>query len=141
MGSSAKHPGRAVARERPPGLDDATVEALGLLSEALETVEVARGHLYEFHRLSGGADHTLKDAVTKLRAAGHRKWAALVEDRLVGRDVIPGMWTFEVVEAYDQQYWTEFRAIESQLREHLAAGTRHIYEAEMKQTEQRAAGS
>ena len=34
-------------RTTPDGVDDATVEALGKLSEALETCERARGHLYE----------------------------------------------------------------------------------------------
>ncbi len=29
----------------PEGVSDATVDALGKLSEALETVEIARGHL------------------------------------------------------------------------------------------------
>lgn len=37
----------------PDGVDDATVEALGRLSEALETVERARGCLYAFHQLTG----------------------------------------------------------------------------------------
>ena len=45
---------------RPEGLDDATVEALGKLSEALEVVEDARGHLYGFHRLTGMADLALE---------------------------------------------------------------------------------
>ena len=40
---------------RPAGVDDATVEATGKLSEALEWVERARGHLYEFHQLMGRA--------------------------------------------------------------------------------------
>ena len=33
-------------------VDDRTVEAVGKLTEALETVERARGHLYSFHQLS-----------------------------------------------------------------------------------------
>ena len=41
------------------------------LSEALEAVVVARGHLYAFHRLSGTADLTLGAAVERLRFAGH----------------------------------------------------------------------
>ena len=43
----------------PPGVTDATVEALGRLSEALETCERARGHLYSFHQLTGTSDFTL----------------------------------------------------------------------------------
>ena len=35
----------AAEHTRQPGTDDATVDALGKLSEALEVVEQARGHL------------------------------------------------------------------------------------------------
>jgi hypothetical protein len=52
-------------------MDDATVDALGRLSAALETAEDARGHLYAFHRLSGRADLDLDDAIAALRAAEH----------------------------------------------------------------------
>ena len=50
--------GPAPQHRRPPGVNDATVEALGKVSEALEAVEAARGHLYAFHRLCGTADLT-----------------------------------------------------------------------------------
>ena len=50
---------------RPEGVSDATVEALGKLSEALEVVEHVRGHLYAFHRLTGTADLALGDAVDR----------------------------------------------------------------------------
>lgn len=52
-------------------MDDASVEALGKRSEALETAERARGHLYAFHQLTGAADCKLKAAVAQLRTAGH----------------------------------------------------------------------
>ena len=55
---------------RPAGVDDAIVEATGKLSEALEWVERARGHLYEFHQLMGHADLLLDEAVEALEAAG-----------------------------------------------------------------------
>jgi hypothetical protein len=84
---SAKHPDRPAARRRPPGTSDAAVAALGKLSEALETVEHARGLLYGFHRLSGTADLTLQDAVVMLRDAGHGELADDVEETLVGRDI------------------------------------------------------
>jgi hypothetical protein len=71
--------GPDAAHERPDGVDDATVDALGRLSEALEAVEVARGHLYAFHRLSGTADLTLGDAVRRLRAAGHEELADRID--------------------------------------------------------------
>ncbi len=133
---SAKHPDRPVARTRGPGLDDATVRALGKLSEALEVVENARGHLYEFHRMSGMADLALQEAVRQLMAAGHDALADDVDEVLVGRDVLPGLWTFQIVEAYDEQYFSVFRAAEQHARDALADGTRHLFEAEMKRDEQ-----
>ncbi len=133
---SAKHPDRPVVHARPDGVSDATVEALGKLSEALEVVENARGYLYEFHRMSGRADLALQEAVELLRTAGHGELAAEIDDVLVGRDVIPGSWTFQIVEAYDQQYWSVFRHAEAQAREQLVGGTRHLFEAEMKRAEQ-----
>lgn len=133
---SAKHPARAVARERVPGLDDATVQALGKLSEALEVVENARGLLYEFHRMSGSADLTLQDAVRQLRSAGHGDLADDIDEVLVGRDVLPGSWTFQLVEGYDEQYYSVFRAVEEHARTLLGGGAKHVFEAEMKREEQ-----
>jgi hypothetical protein len=124
-----------VARQRPDGMSDETVTALGKISEALEAVEHARGLLYNFHRLAGTADLTLQEGVAGLRTAGHRDLADEVERVLVGRDVIPGHWTFQIVEQYDAQYWQVFRVTEQWVREQLGA-PRHLYEAEMKVDEQ-----
>jgi hypothetical protein len=65
----ARMPG-LVAWERPPGTSDATVAALGKLSEALEVAEQARGLLYGFRRLCGTADLTRQEAVSLPRDAG-----------------------------------------------------------------------
>ncbi|MBM7519851.1 hypothetical protein [Nocardioides nitrophenolicus] len=118
---------------RPDGVDDLTVEALGNISEALEAVEVARGHLYAFHRLSGTADLTLGKGVDQLREAGHTELADRIERELVGRNVIQGRWTFQLVEEYDDGYYTAFRDLDRQAREALVGGRRHLYEAEMKE--------
>jgi len=134
---SAKHPERPVAKQRPDGLDDATVEALGKLSEALEVIEVARGLLYQFHRMSGTADLTLQDAVAGLRKAGHGDLADEIDEVLVGRDVLPGLWTFQIVEGYDENYYRTFRDVEQEARRRLADAPKHVYEAEMKHGEQR----
>lgn len=121
------------AHQRPEGLDDATVEALGTLSKALETAEHARGMLYGFHRLSGTADLLAGDAVDELRAAGHTELADRVETELVGRNVIEGRWTFQIVEDYDDGYYALFRELEKTARDQLAGGRRHLFEAEMKE--------
>jgi hypothetical protein len=122
-------------RARPAGMSDATVAALGKLSEALETVEYARGQLYEFHRRSGTADRLLQEACAELAAAGYPELAERLNRDLVGRDVLPGMWTFQIVEGYDQQYWSVFRECEERIRTALGA-PKHLYEAEMKYREQ-----
>jgi enamine deaminase RidA (YjgF/YER057c/UK114 family) len=118
--------------QRPEGVTDTTVEALGALSKALETAERARGALYDFHQLTGSADLALDDAVRLLRAAGHGHRAELVEREILGRNVIPGHWTFQIVEEYNATYYDVFRTIERQIRQELAEGRDHLYEAEMK---------
>ena len=89
-----------------PDLDDTTVEGLGKLSEALETVDQARGLLYGFHQLTGKADLLLQDAVELLRTAGHDALADDLDRDLVGRNVIADRWTFQIVEDYDANYWS-----------------------------------
>lgn len=119
--------------QRPDGVDDATVEALGKLSEALEVVEDARGHLYGFHRLTGMADLALGEAVDLLRQAGHGALADRIETELVGRNVIEGRWTFQLVEEYDDTYYSTFKRFEAEARDSLVSGRRHLFEAEMKE--------
>jgi hypothetical protein len=133
----SSHPERPVARPRPPDASDATVAALGKLSEALEAAEQARGFLYGFHRLCGTADRMLQDAVGMLRDAGHPALADDIEHALVGRDVIPGFWSFELVESYDADYWVVFREADEHARAELGVPVRHVFEAEMKHQEQR----
>lgn len=133
---SAKRPERASERPRPAGVDGTTVEALGKLSEALEVIENARGHLYEFHRLSGLGDLTLQDAVKQLREAGQTEIADTLDEVLVGRDVIDGKWSFQLVDAYDEQYWAVFRAMDAWARAKVGDAPKHLFEAEVKVEEQ-----
>ncbi|SDC18644.1 hypothetical protein SAMN05660690_0847 [Geodermatophilus telluris] len=121
-----------------PDLDDTTVEGLGKLSEALETIEQARGQLYGFHQHSGKADLLLQDAVELFREAGHTELADDLDRDLVGRNVIADRWTFQIVEDYDASYWSVFRAFDERARTELSDGDRHVYEARMKQRERSA---
>ncbi|MFG3101934.1 hypothetical protein ACGFZL_15650 [Streptomyces sp. NPDC048182] len=118
---------------RPEGMSDETVEALGSLSKALETTERARGHLFSFHQLTGTADLELDRAVRLLREAGHPEWAERVEREVLGRNVIPGHWTFQIVESYDGTYYQPFKDLERAAVERLAGGRDHVFEAELKQ--------
>ncbi len=124
---------RRLLGRRPDGVDDATVEATGKVSEALEWVERARGHLYSFHQLMGHADLMLGDACDKLRSAGHERVAEQLESEMLGRNVICDRWTFQIVEDFDDNYWSVLRDNERAVRAALTDGVRHIFEAEMKE--------
>ncbi|WP_369256303.1 hypothetical protein [Geodermatophilus amargosae] len=121
-----------------PDLDDTTVEGLGRLSEALETMEQARGQLYGFHQHSGKADRLVQEAVALFREAGHARLADDLDRDLVGRNVIADRWTFQVVEDFDDNYWSVFRAFDERARAELSGGDRHVLEARMKQRERTA---
>ncbi|SCG70905.1 hypothetical protein [Micromonospora humi] len=121
------------AHRRPDGVSDATVEAVGKLGEALECVERARGHLYELHQLIGHADLTLDEAVELFRAAGHPGIAERIDRDLLGRNVVAGRWTFQLVEEFDDGYYALFREMDRRARDEVVGGRRHLYEAEMKE--------
>jgi hypothetical protein len=112
---------------------DTAVAAAGRMTEALETLERARGHLYSFHQLIGESDLALDDVLEALRDNGATALADELERDLMGRNVIAGRWTFQLVEEFDEDYWTTFRAFEERVRQELVDGRRHVYEAEMKE--------
>jgi hypothetical protein len=126
------HPGEHGLERRPEGVSDATVEAAGKVSEAFECIEEVRGNLYAAHRLTGTADLALGEAVELLRKAGHTDLADRIDKEMVGRNVIEGRWTFQVIEDFDDGYYADFRRIEKMVRDELMDGRRHVYEAEMK---------
>ncbi|SDU73045.1 hypothetical protein [Gordonia westfalica] len=119
--------------ERGEQVPDSTAEAVGKVGEALEYVERARGHLYSFHQLIGHADLLLGEAVDSLREDGHADIADILATEMVGRNVINGRWTFQVVEEFDDTYWHPFRAHTERVRNELTDGERHLHEARMKE--------
>jgi hypothetical protein len=121
------------AHRRPEGVTDDVIEATGKLSEALEWIERARGRLYDLHQMIGRADFYMGDAADLLDEAGHPELAERLRREVVGRNVLPGRWTFQIVEEFDDGYWEPVRAVEREIREALVDGKRHLYEAEMKE--------
>ena len=114
-------------------MDERAVETAGKMSEALETLERARGHLYSFHQLIGKADLELDEVLELLDHCGEDGLAERIRTDLLGRNVVPGHWTFQLVEAFDATYWEVFREHERAVRDALVAGRRHVYESEMKE--------
>jgi hypothetical protein len=113
--------------------DEAVTEAVGRASEALEYVERARGHLYSLHQLIGRADFLFEEAAGLFRDAGHPAVADRLGEEVVGRNVLDGRWTFQVVEEFDELYYRvvgdEVRALEQEFH----GGRRHVYESKMKE--------
>ncbi len=79
------------------------------------------------------ADLALGEAVDQLREAGHDSLAGEIQSRLVGRNVIEGRWTFQIMEEYDDGYYRLFKELEAKARDQLVLGKRHLFEAEMKE--------
>lgn len=118
---------------RPDGVSDETVEALGKLSAALDHVEDARGHLYAFHRLMGSAESTLEEATELVRSAGHDDLADALDRDALGANPLPGMWSFQMVEAFDDGFYARAKGLHQRALDELVEGRRHIFEAEMKE--------
>jgi hypothetical protein len=118
--------------QRPTGASDDTVAAVGKVSEALEWVERARGRLYDFHQMMGRADLLFGEAAEALAAAGHPALAHRLDAEVVGRNVVDGRWTFQLVEEFEAAYWHPVRGVEADVRDELMAGRRHVFESEMK---------
>jgi len=121
------------AHRRPAGVSDDLVDAIGKVSEALEWVERARGRLYDFHQMLGRADLLLGEAVDALADAGAAAQADRLDRAIVGRNVLEGRWTFQIMEEFDDGYWSDFRREEQRLRDELVGGKRHLFESEMKE--------
>lgn len=121
------------AHRRPEGATDDTVAAAGKLTEALEWVERARGRLYDFHQMIGHADALLDEAAGALEDAGHTGLAEQLRTELIGRNVLAGRWTFQVVEEFDDGYYRVFGETDGAVRQELVGGRRHVFEAELKE--------
>lgn len=117
---------------RPDGVDDDTVAAVGKVTEALEWVERARGRLYDFHQMMGHADALFGEAADALAEAGADAQADDLRTHLVGRNALDGRWTFQIVEEYDDLYWSHARDAERRVRDQLLDGRPHVFESEMK---------
>ena len=95
-----------IASDEPSGI----IEAVGKASEAFEYIERARGHLYSFHQLVGRADLLFGEAAEMLAAAGQAEQAATLQRDVVGRNVLDGRWTFQVVDEFDDLYYDGVRS-------------------------------
>ncbi|OAH54127.1 hypothetical protein AYJ66_16150 [Dietzia cinnamea] len=132
-GADNRTPSVDETHRRPEGATDAEVEAAGTVSEALEYIERARGRLYDLHQLIGRADILLQEAADKLDEIGRTELAERIRSEVVGVNVLHGRWTFQMVEEFDDGFWSTAREVDRAVREELTGGRRHVHEAEMKE--------
>jgi hypothetical protein len=116
-----------------PDREDELVAAVGKASEALEYVERARGHLYSLHQLIGRADFLFEEAAHMLDELGEGEVAEHLRADIVGRNLLDGRWTFQIVEEFEALYWETVRAAVRGLEEQYCDGRRHLHEARMKE--------
>lgn len=126
MAEPASVPDDDPDHRRPDGPDDRTVAAVGKRSEAVEWTERA-------HKLIGHADLLVEETADMLDEAGHRDPADRLRVEVIGRNVLDGRWTFQVVEELERQYYEPVRCAEDEVRAKLVAGRRHVLEAELKE--------
>jgi hypothetical protein len=109
------------------------VGAIGKASEALEYIERARGHLYSFHQLMGRGDIEFGVACDLLESAGLGDDAARLRQEIVGRNALDGRWSFQIVDEFDDLYYSPARDEVRRLEEQHLNGRRHAYEASLKE--------
>jgi hypothetical protein len=120
-------------KHRPEGTADGLVEAVGKASEAMEYLIRARGHLYSMHQLIGRVDFLFEDAADLFQQAGHTEEAERLRTEVVGRNVLDGRWTFQIVEEFDELFYKPIQAELDRLEADLMDGQRHVYESELKE--------
>ena len=132
---TSPHDGPDEDHTAPRGVSDELVEAVGGVTASFEVIEHARGMLYAFHRLVGRADKELAEALDQLEAAGRPDLAEALRAEVVGRNVIDGRWTFQLVEEFDAGYYQAFADAERAVRDATMGGRRHVFEAQLKERE------
>lgn len=120
-------------KQRPEGASDEAVEAIGKFSEAVEYLIRARGHLYSAHQLIGHADLLFDEVADGLDRAGLAEEAERVRQEVIGRNVLDGRWTFQIVEEFDELYFHPVQGELDRLERTHMDGQRHVFESELKE--------
>jgi hypothetical protein len=75
----------------------------------------------------------MEEATAMIRDAGHDDLADALDEEVLGRNPLPGMWSFQMVESFDDGYYAAAKGIQQRALDQLVEGRRHIFEAEMKE--------
>lgn len=115
------------------GADEATLVAVHRVEVAVEWIERAFGALLDAHHEVGHAQGLLLEAAASLRAAGHPALADRAEREVASRDAAAGRWTYQVVDEFRAHLLEPARSFDREVRDALAGGVRHRFEARQKE--------
>jgi len=113
-------------------LTDDEAAALHDLQLGIEYVHRAYGSLLEWHHNLGHAMDRMADAEADLRKAGHIRWADELRDEHIPAGAIDDRWTYELVEAFQQDFFNDVVAFEEAVREDVADGVGHVTEQQQQ---------
>ena len=114
--------------DQSDGLSNGERAALHDLQLGIEHLHRGYGHLLSFHHAVGRAMNRFDDAREKLRASGHDEHADALRDDLLPAGVVGRQWTYELVEAFVDEFLDPVDAFEADVRKELADGRRHVTE-------------
>jgi hypothetical protein len=128
-------------------LTETELTAIHRVELGLEWLHRAHGALVAFHHKTGHAMDHLASAEELFRESGHDELADRLRDEMLPRGVVPredggpGRWTYELLEAFEEDLYADARTFEAAARRAVTDGRRHAAERR-QQTEwrRRAAG-
>jgi len=122
-------------------IDGATLEAVHRLEVAVEWIERSFGALLDAHHAAGHGQEMLLAAADLLDDAGHGALADLVRSDAACRDAVHGRWTYQVVDEFRAHLLEPARRVDQRVRDELAGGVRHRWEARRKRDTPGASGT
>lgn len=113
-------------------LSDTEKEALHQLQLGKENIRQAYGQLLEFHHNIGRGMNHIKKASDLLEEGGREDEAKEVSD-VVPMNVMEDFWSWKLTDRFEDGMLNDVLEADSEVRENLADGERHINEKEMEQ--------
>ena len=128
-------------------LTETELTAIHRVELGLEWLHRAHGALVAFHHKTGHAMDHLATAEELFRESGHDELADRLRDEMLPRGVVPredggpGRWTYELLEAFEEDLYADTRTFEVEAREAVTDGLRHAAERRQQaEWRRRAAG-
>lgn len=113
-------------------LSEDEIAALHEVELGVEWLHRAHGHLVQFHHATGHAMDHLADAEPLLRASGHDALADRLRTELLPQGVLDDTWSYGVLEAFQSGCLSEVVSFESETRDSIADGARHVAERQQE---------